>query len=283
MRKSVSVFAITMILGLSMICAPLLAVPACAVSKPAKPVITALSNSASSITIKWKKVSKAKGYEIYRSNDEYGYYKKIKTIKKGSTTSWTNTGLTKDQWYYYKVKSYKKSNSKIIRSSFSVCDLSMPTNLPFYYAHFSLDYDAEEQAYIDVEFCNWSTSKMVIDGRGIFVMDIDYYNGDDDNTYNECTVYPRPITLKPDQDTILSYDQGDYVVSFSDRYSYLVDAVSFRGLDYMFSVNNYSYDDPVLLSSSRSGKAVKSFVKMANQKKDPKAVEKYKLMQKAKK
>lgn len=283
MRKSVSIFAIAMILGLSMICAPLLAFPAYASSKPARPVITALSNSASSITIKWNKVKKAKGYEIYRSAEDDGYYEKIKTIKKGSTTSWTNSGLTKNQWYYYKVKAYKKSHSKIVRSSFSTWDGSMPTNLPFYYANFSLDYDADEQSYIDVDFCNWSTSKMVIDGQGLFVMDINEYNRNDDNTYNDCTVYPRPIILKPNQEKILSYDQGDYVVDFSDRYSYLVDSVYFRNVDYIFSVNNYSLDDPEPFQTSRRCKAAKSFVKMRSHQSDPKATEKYEHMQKVNK
>lgn len=279
MRKSVSVFVFAMILGVSMICAPLLAFPAYASSKPARPVITALSNSASSITIKWKKVKKAKGYEIYRSNNDNGHYKKIKTIKKGSTTSWTNRNLTKDQWYYYKVKSYKKSHSKTVRSSFSDWDGSMPTNIPFYYTCFSLEYDADEQSYIDVDFCNWSTSNMVVYGKGLFVMDINNYDSNDDNTYNDCTVYPNPITIRPDQEKILSYDQGDYVVSFSDVDSYLVDVLTFRGVTYTFDVNNYYSYDPEPFGTSSYSKAVKSFVKMANHKSDPKAVEKYEHMQ----
>ena len=67
-----------------------------------------------SITIKWKKVSGVSGYQIYRATSKNGTYKKIKTIKKKSTTSYTDKKDIKlGKLYYYKIRAYKnKSNKK---------------------------------------------------------------------------------------------------------------------------------------------------------------------------
>ncbi|MFT3950988.1 MAG: leucine-rich repeat protein [Oscillospiraceae bacterium] len=55
-------------------------------------------------TVKWTKVSGATGYELYRSTSSAGTYTKIKTT---TTTSYTNTGLTKGKTYYYKIRTYQ--------------------------------------------------------------------------------------------------------------------------------------------------------------------------------
>ena len=67
-----------------------------------------------SITLKWKKVSGVSGYQIYRATSKNGTYKKIKTIKKKSTTSYTDKKDIKlGKLYYYKIRAYKnKSNKK---------------------------------------------------------------------------------------------------------------------------------------------------------------------------
>ena len=51
-----------------------------------------------SLKVTWKKVkasknSYVKGYAIYRSTSENGKYRKIKTINKGTTTSYVDKGL----------------------------------------------------------------------------------------------------------------------------------------------------------------------------------------------
>ncbi len=91
-----------------------------AVTKPAK--VTNLSvktTTYNSITIRWKKVSKASGYEIYRATSKNGTYKLVKTITSGSTVSFKNTGLKSNKTYYYKVRAFKKSKNKKIKGSFS--------------------------------------------------------------------------------------------------------------------------------------------------------------------
>ena len=68
------------------------------------------------IKLTWDKISGASGYEIQRYNPSTGKYVKIKTIKKGSTVSYTNSGLTSGLTYKYKMRSYKTVKGKKIYS-----------------------------------------------------------------------------------------------------------------------------------------------------------------------
>jgi len=70
------------------------------------------------ITLKWKKVSGASGYVIYRATSKNGTYKKIKTITKGSTISYKNGSLKKGT-YYYKIRAYRTVSQKKVYGSYS--------------------------------------------------------------------------------------------------------------------------------------------------------------------
>lgn len=85
---------------------------------PAKPTVT-LKAGSKKITISWKKVSGANGYEIYRAASKKGTYKKVTTIKKGTTVTYTNKKLTKGKKYYYKVRAYRTANGKKVYSGYS--------------------------------------------------------------------------------------------------------------------------------------------------------------------
>jgi len=75
---------------------------------PGKPALSSVKNNkAKTSVITWKKVSGASGYEVYRSTAKTKGYKKIATIKRGSTVTYTNKKLKKGKTYYYKVRSYK--------------------------------------------------------------------------------------------------------------------------------------------------------------------------------
>jgi fibronectin type 3 domain-containing protein len=56
----------------------------------------------SSVTLAWNAVSGASGYNIYRSTSENGAYSKVNTVAVTST-EFTNTGLSPDMSYWYKV------------------------------------------------------------------------------------------------------------------------------------------------------------------------------------
>lgn len=68
------------------------------------------------ITVKWKKVSGATGYYVYRATKKKGKYKKVKSTK---ARKWTNKKLKKGRRYYYKVKAYRKVSGKKIFGSYS--------------------------------------------------------------------------------------------------------------------------------------------------------------------
>lgn len=70
-------------------------------------------------TIKWDKVSSASGYVIYRATSKGGEYEKIKTIKKGKTTSYTDKKIKSKKVYYYKVKAYQTRSGKKYYSAYS--------------------------------------------------------------------------------------------------------------------------------------------------------------------
>lgn len=71
-----------------------------------------ISKGSTKLVLEWKKVSGASGYRIKRSTSKNGTYKTITTIGSGSTTSYSDKGLTGGRTYYYKVESINVVHSK---------------------------------------------------------------------------------------------------------------------------------------------------------------------------
>ncbi len=92
--------------------------------------LKAKKKSTNYITLSWKKDSASSGYEIYRASSFNGTYKMIKTINTNATTTFKNTGLNGGQCYYYKIRSYKKVNSKKVYSGFT-SPVAIHTNLGY--------------------------------------------------------------------------------------------------------------------------------------------------------
>ena len=65
--------------------------------------VSAASAGYDSIKVRWKAVSNATGYALYRATSSGGMYTRIKTL---TGTSYTDTGLTTGKTYYYKVRAY---------------------------------------------------------------------------------------------------------------------------------------------------------------------------------
>ena len=61
------------------------------------------------VTLKWNKVPRASGYQVYRSTSPGGSYSRLGTTKK---LQYINTSLTKGTKYFYKVRAYKKKHGK---------------------------------------------------------------------------------------------------------------------------------------------------------------------------
>lgn len=74
-----------------------------------KPTISSAKNAANGVKLTWKKSSNASGYYVYRKAGS-GSYKKIKTIKKKSTVTYTDTSAKNGTTYTYKVVAYSSNN-----------------------------------------------------------------------------------------------------------------------------------------------------------------------------
>ena len=72
-----------------------------------------------SVTIRWKKVSGASGYQVVRATKKNGKYKTEKTITKGSTVKYVSKKLSSKKTYYYKVRAYRKVGKKKIYGKYS--------------------------------------------------------------------------------------------------------------------------------------------------------------------
>ena len=88
-----------------------------------KPILSTAKIKTSSkkkaVKISWNKVSGASGYQIYRAASKKGKYKKVKTVKKGTTKSWINKKLKSKKKYYYKIKAYRIVSGKKVYSVYS--------------------------------------------------------------------------------------------------------------------------------------------------------------------
>ena len=87
--------------------------------------------SATSVTIKWSKVSGASGYIIYRATSKNGTYKKIATVKSGKTLSYTAKKLKNGKKYYFKVKAYRTVKGKRYAGSASAVKAKMMNKLGY--------------------------------------------------------------------------------------------------------------------------------------------------------
>ncbi len=79
---------------------------------PEAPTLTVTSSSAGIAKLSWDEISGAAGYQIWRSDSETGTYTLVKSITSGSTTSYSNSGLTSGNTYYYKVRAYTEVDGK---------------------------------------------------------------------------------------------------------------------------------------------------------------------------
>ena len=87
------------------------------VGLPGSPTnVSAAAASSSSITISWSPVSGASGYYIYRSSISYGSFTRVGT---SSSTSYTNSGLSANMTYFYKVSAYNGSGESSQSTSVS--------------------------------------------------------------------------------------------------------------------------------------------------------------------
>ena len=81
--------------------------------------ITSAKTKNNKVTLKWKKVSDASGYEVYRATGKNGKYTKVKTIKGAGNTSYLNKNLKDNTKYSYKIRAYKVVDGKKVYGTYS--------------------------------------------------------------------------------------------------------------------------------------------------------------------
>ena len=88
-----------------------------------KPSITAKSTNGTTI-IRWKKVSNASGYKVYRAKKKKGKYELLNTTE---ALSYSDSSIIGGRNYYYKVEAYYKNESTTINGEASDVVLQVGT------------------------------------------------------------------------------------------------------------------------------------------------------------
>lgn len=88
------------------------------VTAPGIPVVTS-KPGASKVTLAWRSVAGADGYEVYMSTAKNGRYSRVATLKKAAKIQYVKSGLAKNKNYYFKVRAYKVYGGVRYYSSYS--------------------------------------------------------------------------------------------------------------------------------------------------------------------
>ena len=88
-------------------------------TKPGQTKSLKASSKSSAVTLKWNKVTRASGYQIYRYNSKTKKYEKLATVKGNATFFYKNTKLKKGTTVKYKVRAYKTYNGTNYYGAFS--------------------------------------------------------------------------------------------------------------------------------------------------------------------
>lgn len=184
----------------------------------AKPKLTNHAAGATSIKNTWKKVKGAEGYEVFRCVKLKGKYKKVKTISKGSTVSWTDKKLKRGSGYYYKVRAYQKFNGKNEYGKFSSPQWAAATNYPNW--TYSIGKKAKRVKTVRLTVTNKSKKRMTFSKEGVYLKNkaaVKAWNEMSDQAREEASaaelnakgIYPmtasKKYVIKPGKSAVLKY------------------------------------------------------------------------------
>ena len=86
-------------------------------SAPSRQTVSSVSNTKKGLKLKWKAQKKCDGYYIYKKTGN-GKYKLAATIKKGKTSTWTDTKVKKGKKYRYYVRAYVKEPNGVVKGKY---------------------------------------------------------------------------------------------------------------------------------------------------------------------
>lgn len=81
--------------------------------------LTSVKAKDTSAVIKWKLSAKASGYELYMSTKKTSGFKKITTVKKAKTLTFTKKGLKEGKTYYFKIRAFVKNGKQTSYTKYS--------------------------------------------------------------------------------------------------------------------------------------------------------------------
>ncbi len=86
---------------------------------PGKPSLSLKKSSSDAVRLSWERNYEADGYCIYRAASKNGSYKKVKTITKNKTVTWSDKKIKAGKTYFYKLRSYVKTSGGKTYSGYS--------------------------------------------------------------------------------------------------------------------------------------------------------------------
>ena len=84
----------------------------------ATPTLKITSALKGKVTMSWSQITGETGYQVWYSTSENGTYKKLSNYA-GNSTNATANGLTSGKTYYFKIRTYKTTDSGYVYSPFS--------------------------------------------------------------------------------------------------------------------------------------------------------------------
>lgn len=91
------------------------------IKRLAAPAAVSVTSAKSGVTFKWKKVTGASGYYVYRKTGS-GSYKKIATVKGSTKQSYLDKSAKKGKTYTYYVKAYSGSSTSAYKKTLKIKD-----------------------------------------------------------------------------------------------------------------------------------------------------------------
>ena len=185
------------------------------VVKPSKVAISALSRyNKSTVGLRWKKASRAKGYQVYMKTNG-GKFKKIKTT---SGRYLKKSGLKINSSYYFKVRAYTKYKGKTYYGAFSnvrkikmtsyvfLVDVIEPYAKSCYYA-----YQGAESLYMGGK-PYYKSFEMYWGGYAIFNLQ---------GKFSKISFYYGGMDGYDDDMSAIFYEDGEWVKTINRKYTAL--------------------------------------------------------------
>ncbi len=91
---------------------------------PVKAKITKVKPGKKKVKLTWKKIKSVTGYQVWMSTKKSSGYKKIATIKKAKSVTFTKKKLKSKKKYYFRIRAYRKVGKTTYYGAYSTVKMS---------------------------------------------------------------------------------------------------------------------------------------------------------------